>query len=70
MEGNKKIIIIFAVLSLLCMYYLGLGIFFMLMKTAGLLIRILAVVIPAVLTAAALSFLTWRIIIAVKHSKA
>lgn len=68
MKKNKKLILLLVIISLLCMYYLGVGIFFMCIRSATLLLRVLAVVIPAVFTAVSLSLLVWRIIIAMKRS--
>lgn len=61
-KRNKKIIAPIIIVTLLCIYYLGIGIFFLYIDGASLTIRILAVVIPAVLTAVSIGVLIQRII--------
>ncbi|MGN0601172.1 MAG: hypothetical protein ACI4I7_00520 [Oscillospiraceae bacterium] len=45
----------------LCLYYLGIGILFLCIDVAAFVVRLLAVVIPAVLTAVTIAVLVQRI---------
>ena len=61
-KSTKKMIAPIVIVTILCLYYLGIGIFFLCIDGASLLIRLLAVIIPSVLAAASLAVLFQRII--------
>lgn len=50
------------IVTLLCLYYLGIGIFFLCTDGAPFFIRLLAVIIPASLSAVSVAVLVQRII--------
>lgn len=61
-KSTKKMIAPIVIVTILCLYYLGIGIFFLCIDGASLLIRLLAVIIPSVLAAVSLAVLFQRII--------
>ncbi|MDE6148550.1 MAG: hypothetical protein K2F81_00430 [Ruminococcus sp.] len=61
-KSTKKLIAPIVIVTILCLYYLGIGIFFLCIDGASLIVRLLAVIIPSVLTAVSLAVLFQRII--------
>ncbi len=61
-KSTKKLIAPIVIVTILCLYYLGIGIFFLCIDGASLIVRLLAVIIPSVLTAVSLTVLFQRII--------
>ncbi len=61
-KSTKKLIAPIVIVTILCLYYLGIGIFFLCIDGASLFVRLLAVIIPSVLTAVSLTVLFQRII--------
>lgn len=59
---NKKLIAPIVIALVLCVYYLGIGIFFLCSEETNFAMRILAVVIPATLSAVTIAVLIQRII--------
>ena len=56
-KSTKKLIAPIVIVTILCLYYLGIGIFFLCIDGASLIVRLLAVIIPSVLTAVSLAVL-------------
>lgn len=60
-KRTKKMIAPVIIAMVLCLYYLGIGILFLCIDVAAFVVRLLAVVIPAVLTAVTIAVLVQRI---------
>lgn len=60
---NRKALIVFSLLISLSMYYLGIGIFFFVVSTAYFVLRLAAIIAPAVILAATLGVLVKRLIL-------
>lgn len=61
-KRKRKLIAPFIITLILCMYYLGIGIFFLCSEETYFVIRILSVVIPGTLSAVTIAVLIQRII--------
>lgn len=60
-ERKRKLIAPFVIALILCIYYLGIGIFFLCSEETFFVLRILAVVIPSALATVTIAVLVQRI---------